>query len=123
MFLLFIVFILTLSCASTYNKRQESITPESRIQIAYFYVTIEDGREFFLNAINFVETGEMWIFWTDPASDYPEFLDVFQIDHGRRWSLPFRFRSGEKVVSVKDYVADLFEKTLQEKVEIKVIER
>jgi len=109
------------SCSSNFTRRSESITPKTRIQIAYFHVTMQNGREFYINAVNFVDTGDMWVLWTEAAPDHPEFLNVFQIDHGYAWTHPFSGRSGFKEMSVKEYVADLFENSL--KMKIKTIDK
>jgi len=50
----------------------------------------------------------MWILYTKAAGDEPEFLNVFQIDRGDIWYLPFAGRSGIREISTKDYIADLF---------------
>jgi len=116
-FLLLFIF----SCATS-TRISRSITPTTKIQIAYFWITTEDGKEYFLNAVNFIETGDMWVLYTAAASDEPEFLDVFQIDRGNVWYAPFMGRTGTKEISVKDYVADLFVKSLESEVkEIRVL--
>jgi len=76
-----------------------------------------------LNAINFIDTGDMWILYTKTAGDEPEFLDVFQIDRGDIWYLPFAGRSGVREMSTKDYIAYLFVMAAQQDVkEIKKID-
>ncbi len=101
---------------------RQSITPTTKIQIAYFWITTTSGNEYFLNAVNFIETGDMWILYTVKAPDEPEFLDVFQIDQGNFWYHPFSGATGTKEISVKDYVADLFVQSAKQNIDkIRVI--
>jgi len=117
-----LLLLLLLSCAAP-SHISRSITPTTKIQIAYFWITTSNGKEYFLNAVNFVDTGDTWILYTDAAGDEPEFLDVFQIDRGNLWYSPFRGRTGTKEISAKEYVADLFIQSLQlDAKEIRVID-
>jgi len=109
-----LILLIFASCAvSSRTRVSRVITPTTKIQIAYFWITTANGGEYFLNAINFIDTGDMWILYTKTAGDEPEFLDVFQIDRGDIWYLPFAGRSGLREMSTKDYIADLFVKAAQ----------
>jgi len=84
------------------------------MQIVSFWVTTED-MEYYVYAVNFLDTGEMWVFWTG-ISEYPEFLNVFQIDYGDNWVHPFTGRIGKRNISTEQYIADLFIESYKKKV-------
>jgi len=115
----YLFFLFVFAC-QPYVRR---ITPATKMQIVSFWVATEDELEYYVYAINFLNTDEIWVLWTG-ASEYPEFLDVFQIDYGDNWSHPFSGLTGTRDVSTEEYVADLFLKSYKrDKVKIIRISR
>ncbi len=84
------------------------MTPTTQFEIACFDVELKGGFLYDVFVINFVISGDVWVFWAKDSEGKLGFNPVYRIDYGMQYFEPYSRRGGFTEKSAEDFVIELF---------------